>query len=73
MGFIEAAVIITVVAIVVYGVVEIVKYGTRYSENAERMKRGYPLKDGTKPIGYDEKQNNDDELSRVLKSQQSPR
>ena len=73
MGFIEGAVIITIVAIVVYGVVEIVKYGTRYSENAERMKRGYPLKDGTKPMGYDEQASSDDELSQVLKSQQNPR
>ena len=42
--------IVLIVAIAVWGVTEIVRIGCRYSENAERMKHGYPLKDGTLPI-----------------------
>jgi len=42
--------IVLIVAVVVWGITEIVRIGCRYSENVERMKRGYPLKDGTKPF-----------------------
>jgi len=62
---------IIIVAIVVSGVVQIVKYGTRYSENVERMKRGYPLKDGTEPnIKTPKTHDSGDELHQVLNRQQ---
>jgi len=44
--------ILLIIAVVMYGVVAIVKVSTRYSENIERMKNGYPLRDGTRPSGY---------------------
>jgi len=64
---------IIIVSIVVQGVVQIVKHGTRYSENIERMKRGYPLKDGTEPLEKTEAtraSGHNDELHQVLNRQQ---
>lgn len=40
---------IAIVAIVMWAVVQIVRHSLRYSESIERMKHGYPLKDGTWP------------------------
>jgi len=55
--------IVAIVAVVVWGITEIVRIGTRYSENVERMKNGYPLKDGTKPFNAKKEE---DELDKVL-------
>lgn len=39
---------IPIVAICIWGVLEIVKIGIRFAENIERIKHGYPTLDGTK-------------------------
>ena len=49
MGFWTAVVIIAVVAIGTEFVIRLVKMGTRYSENIERIKHGYPTLEGTLP------------------------
>jgi hypothetical protein len=49
MGFWTAIAIIAVVGIVTEFVVRLVKIGTKYSENIERIKHGYPTLDGTRP------------------------
>ena len=54
--------ILLIVAVVIHGTVAIVKAGTRYSENIERMKNGYPLRDGTRPSGYIETESKADDL-----------
>jgi len=53
MGFWTAVVIIAAIAIGTEFVLRIVKMGTRYSENVERIKRGYPTLDGSMPMGHD--------------------
>lgn len=58
--------IIIIVGIVTQGVVSIVKYGVRYSENIERMKRGYPLKDGTPSVNKNAVAEQGDSLSQAL-------
>jgi len=50
MGFWTAIVIISAIAIGTEFVLRIVKMGTRYSENVERIKRGYPTLDGAMPF-----------------------
>jgi len=55
--------IVAIVAVVVWGITEIVRISTKYSENVERMKNGYPLKDGTKPLNVKKEE---DELDKVL-------
>ena len=50
MDFWTAIVIIVVVAIGTEFIIRIVKMGTRYSENIERIKHGYPTLEGTVPI-----------------------
>ena len=42
-------VFLMVVAILLF-VLKVVKMGTRYCENMERIKRGYPTLDGSTPI-----------------------
>ena len=49
MGFWTAITIIVIVAIGTEFVIRVVKIGTRYSENVERIKRGYPTLDGAQP------------------------
>ena len=51
MGFWTAIVIIAVLAIGTEFVLRIVKMGTRHYENIERIKRGYPALDGSRPMG----------------------
>ncbi|MCL2378975.1 MAG: hypothetical protein FWC77_07600 [Defluviitaleaceae bacterium] len=51
MGFWTAIVIIAAIAIGTEFVLRVVKMGTRYSENVERIKRGYPTLDGAMPMG----------------------
>ncbi len=41
-----------IVAIVFGCVYNIVRMGIRHSENLERIKHGYPLRDGSRPGGY---------------------
>ena len=50
MCFWTAIAIISVVAIGTEFIVRLVKIGTRYSENIERIKRGYPTIDGAVPL-----------------------
>ena len=54
MGFWTAIVIICAIAIGTEFVLRIVKMATRYSENVERIKRGYPTLDGAMPMGHPE-------------------
>jgi len=54
MGFWTAIVIISAIAIGTEFVLRVVKMGTRYSENIERIKRGYPTIDGSMPMGHPE-------------------
>ena len=49
MDFWTVALIIGILAIVSEFVVRIVKIGTRYSENVERIKHGYPTLNGDMP------------------------
>jgi hypothetical protein len=45
--------IVGIVATAIWGTTEIVKVGTRYSENVQRIKHGYPTLDGDGPrAGY---------------------
>ena len=44
--FWTAIMVVGIVAIVTGGVLELVKIGTRYSENIERIKHGYPALNG---------------------------
>ena len=60
-----AAVIISVVAIGAWFILEAIKLGTRYSENIERIKRGYPTLDGSLPSGYVEPDEMKDEPIRL--------
>jgi len=55
MGFWTAVTVIAIVAIVMGSVLHIVKMGTRYSENVERIKRGYPTLDGDEPVKDEER------------------
>jgi len=48
MGFWTAIAVICVAAIVTEFIVRVVKIGTKYSENIERIKHGYPTLDGAK-------------------------
>ena len=50
MGFWTAVVIICAIAIGTEFILRIVKMATRYSENIERIKRGYPTIDGKLPM-----------------------
>ena len=50
MGFWTAITVIAIVAIGTEFVIRVVKLGTRYSENIERIKHGYPTLDGTEPL-----------------------
>ena len=50
MGFWTAIVIIAVIAIGTEFAIRVVKIGTRYYENIERIKRGYPALDGSLPF-----------------------
>ena len=54
MGFWEAFALVAVIAILAQFVILIVKIGTRYCENIERIKRGYPTIDNTTPIKAEE-------------------
>jgi hypothetical protein len=49
MSFWTAIVILGVVAIGTEFILRVVKLGTRYSENIERIKHGYPTLDGSRP------------------------
>ena len=51
MGFWTAIVIIAAIAIGTGFILQVVKMGVRYSENVERIKRGYPTLDGAMPFG----------------------
>ena len=53
MGFWTAITVISVVAIATEFVLRVVKLGTRFSENVERIKHGYPTIDGAVPIKSD--------------------
>ena len=50
MGFWTAIVIICAIAIGTEFILRVVKIGTRYSENIERIKHGYPTLDGSLPV-----------------------
>jgi hypothetical protein len=50
MIFWTAVTIIVVVAIGTEFIVRLVKIGTKYSENMERIKHGYPTLDGSTPL-----------------------
>ena len=50
MGFWTAIAIIAIVAIATEFTVRVVKIGTRYYENIERIRRGYPALDGSLPF-----------------------
>ena len=50
MGFWTAIVIICAIAIGTEFVLRVVKVATRYSENIERIKHGYPTLDGSLPV-----------------------
>ena len=52
MGFWEVVLIIGVLAIVSEFVVRVVKIGTKYSENIERIKHGYPTLNGDVPLNH---------------------
>lgn len=54
MGVFTAIVIIAAIVIGTEFVLRVVKMGTRYSENIERIKRGYPTLDGAMPMGGNE-------------------
>ena len=54
MGFWEAFALIAVIAILTQFVIRLVKMGTRYCENIERIKRGYPTIDNSRPIRAEE-------------------
>ena len=54
MGVWTAIAVISVVAITTEFIIRVVKLGTKYSENIERMKHGYPTLDGTVPINSKE-------------------
>ena len=54
---------ITIIAVVVIGtefIVRIVKIATKYSENIERIKHGYPTLNGDVPIDSPKADANDD-------------
>jgi len=70
--------VLIIILATIFGVVEIVRIGVRFSENVERMKRGYPLKDGTMPVGYTKKGKKEDkgdaagdELALALESERN--
>ena len=46
-GYVTGFQIVLIVAIVFGGVYQIVKMGLEHSEKLERIKHGYPLKDGS--------------------------
>ena len=50
MGFWTAVAIICIVAITTEFVIRVVKIGTKYSENIERIKHGYPTLNGDVPL-----------------------
>ena len=50
MDFWTVVLVIAILAIVSEFVVRIVKIGTRYSENVERIKHGYPTLNGDVPL-----------------------
>jgi len=50
MGFWTAIAVIAIVALATEALIRIVKIGTRYSENIERIKHGYPTLDGILPL-----------------------
>jgi len=52
MGFWDVVGLVLVVGIITEFVVRIVKMGTRYYENIERIKRGYPTTDGKLPFAH---------------------
>ena len=52
MDFWSVALVIGILAIVSEFVVRIVKIGTKYSENIERIKHGYPTLNGDVPIKF---------------------
>ena len=54
MGLWEAFALVAVIAILTQFVLRLVKIGTRYCENIERIKRGYPTIDDSKPIRAEE-------------------
>ena len=60
MEFWTAIAIIVVVAIVTEFVVRIVKIGTKYSENIERIKHGYPTLNGDVPINAPKAEDDED-------------
>jgi len=51
MGFWTAIFLIATMAIATGFVLQIVKMAMRHYENIERIKRGYPTKDGAMPLG----------------------
>jgi len=51
MAFWIAFMVIAIVVVSWVAILEIVKLGTRYYENIERIKRGYPTIKGEVPIG----------------------
>lgn len=54
MGFWTAVAVICVAAIVTEFIIRVVKIGTKYSENIERIKHGYPTLDGSRSMNYGE-------------------
>jgi len=54
MGFWTAIFLIAFFAIITGFVLQIVKMAMRHYENIERIKRGYPTKDGAVPFGTQE-------------------
>ena len=54
MGFWTAFAVVALVAIVTEFIVRVVKLGTKYSENIERIKHGYPTINGDLPINSKE-------------------
>ena len=61
MGIFTAIAVISIVAIVTECIIRIVKIGTKFAENVERIKHGYPTIDGTMPINSKESKESKEE------------
>ena len=49
MQIVTLVIVFLIVAVVTWGVVEIVRIGCKYALDVEKMKNGYTLADGTRP------------------------
>ena len=52
MEFVGWFFVFMIVLTTLWFVIKIVRIGTRYSENIERIKRGYPTLEGDKPLNH---------------------